>query len=285
MASNVKRERLQYVPSTYGAEPIQMDGRGVYVGTGGDLRGRKWEYTLGSRSLSAVARKAREVSVDAWFLDEEACDELRRAADRDIATGSPGELVLDGVWRQKAYITASDPGSVGRGWHSASLTAVLLDGVWRKAHDVFVERRADEVESDYLDMGYDCPYDLSPTSLPTRIDGAEFAESPIKLTVYGPAESPYIVIGDNRYQVDASVPAGSRLVIDGASWPRSITLVGPDGSEADLFSAGHRGTGQGGGEYVFEPLPAGTVDIQWPGSFAFTLTWYEEEGEWPWSSS
>lgn len=276
---------LSYTPSVYGAEPVQMAGPATFVGTGAALRGRKWEYTLGARGISAQARRAREVSVDAAFLDPAEADRLRRAADIDVSRGRPGTLTYGGEWTQAAYITAADPGTIRGRYHTATLTVVLLDGVWRRAHTVEVRPRTDGEASEFLDMGFDAPFDLSPSARQVSLATAQYAESPVKLVIYGPATNPYVIIGGNRYQVDVTVQAGARLVVDGASWPRTIELVGADGSRTDCFAAGHRGSGEGGGEYVFQPLPAGSPEVAWPGSFGFDIVWYEQEGEPPWSSS
>ena len=45
----------------------------------------------------------------------------------------------------------------------------------------------------------------------------------------------------------------------------------------------HSRRGQGGGEYIFQPASPGTHEVEWDRSFGFDLTWYEEEGEPPWS--
>ena len=62
-----------------------------------------------------------------------------------------------------------------------------------------------------------------------------------------------------------------------------MTIVNADGSTADAFPQARRGVGLGGGEYIFQPLPPGRHEIEWDGSFGLDLTWFEEEGEPPWS--
>ena len=64
---------------------------------------------------------------------------------------------------------------------------------------------------------------------------------------------------------------------------RIETIVNADGSTADAFPQARRGVGLDGGEYIFQPLPPGRHEIEWDGSFGIDLTWYEEEGEPPWS--
>lgn len=80
------------------------------------------------------------------------------------------------------------------------------------------------------------------------------------------------------------MPGGSRLIIDGSSFPKTIKLVGMYGETEDRFADGMRGEGAGSGSYCFEQLRPGTSSVAWDGSFGFTMTHYLEEGEPPWSS-
>ena len=60
-------------------------------------------------------------------------------------------------------------------------------------------------------------------------------------------------------------------------------FVNADGSAVDVFAKARRGDGLGGGEYIFQPVSPGDHEVEWDRSFGFDLTWYEEEGEPPWS--
>ena len=76
---------------------------------------------------------------------------------------------------------------------------------------------------------------------------------------------------------------GGYLVVDPLATPRSVTLVAADGSTTDAFAKARRGNGSGSGEYIFQPASPGVHEVEWDRSFGFDLTWYEEEGEPPWS--
>ena len=111
----------------------------------------------------------------------------------------------------------------------------------------------------------------------------EWGRAPLKFTIYGPAVNPAIRIDGNWYRVDLTISEGGYLVVDPLAVPRAVTLVNADGSTVDAFSKARRGEGLGGGEYIFQPASAGTHEVEWDKSFGFDLTWYEEEGEPPWS--
>lgn len=261
-----------------------LDGPGLRVGTANGLRGRKWTYSLGYRSASGISRDAREVEVDALFEDLSRADALRRAADRDVREGSPGAIEVDGAWTQRAMIVASEVQTVFCGFMAATLTVLLLDGSWRR--EVVESFRPQPPSADeWLNFPHGYPYNYggSQASASIKVEGS--GPAPARIVVYGPAPSVDIGIGGNRYKVGAEVPPGSLLEIDGASFPKTIRLVGEYGDVSDRFSAGERGLGEGSGDYVFQPLEPGAQAVSWDRSYGFDVHYFVEEGEPPWTSS
>lgn len=274
--------RLSYISGT-GAAEVCLDCRSALAGTAEGVRGREWGYSIGYRSIAAATRAARECSMSVTFLDLSVADELRRLADRDVAMATPGTLAVDG-WSQRAYITAAEPTSISRAHMAADLTVVLLDGVWRKGHTVaFEQLTATSGDGEFLDLPYDLPYDLGVPSTRRYVDVGEWGAAPLRFVVYGPCVNPAVRIDGNWYRVDVTVPDGGYLVVDPLATPRSVTLVAADGSTTDVFAKARRGNGLGSGEYVFQPASPGVHEVEWDRSFGFDITWYEEEGEPPWS--
>ena len=274
--------RLSYISGT-GAAEVCLDCRSALAGTAEGVRGREWGYSIGYRSIAGAARAARECSMSVTFLDLSVADELRRLADRDVAMATPGTLAVDG-WSQRAYITAADPSSISRAHMAAKLTVVLLDGVWRKGHTVAFELlTATAGDGEFLDLPYDLPYDLGVPATRKYLDVGSWGAAPLRFVVYGPCVNPAVRIDGNWYRVDVTVPDGGYLVVDPLATPRSVTMVAADGSTADAFAKARRGDGLGGGEYIFQPASPGVHEVEWDRSFGLDLTWYEEEGEPPWS--
>ena len=135
----------------------------------------------------------------------------------------------------------------------------------------------------YLDYSYDYEFDYSKRAIIASVTPSVLTPSAVYLVVYGPAINPYVIVGDNTYQVNVTVPAGGYLTVDGRD--KTIVLTLADGTVQNVFSSGVRGGGAGGGSYIFEKIPAGTSEVTYDGSFGFDLGWYEEEGEPPWSQS
>lgn len=261
-------------------QSVNLDGGGAWVGTAPALRGREWSYSLGAAGISSARRKAREVTVTAAFADPEKADLLRHLADRDVAGSTPGTLRA-GEWSQRAYITKCEPGTIFGGYHAAELTVVLLDGAWSRERTVSFGIVSD-AGGDGLDLPYDLVYDLGAPRPSSYVRAAEWGESPVKLTVYGPCESPTVRIGGNVYAVDCRVPSGGALTVDGVA--KTAAVSDGYGTVTDVFRYARRGTGKGGGSYAFQPLPPGTSRVEWDGTFAFDLTVCEQEGEPPWES-
>lgn len=149
--------------------------------------------------------------------------------------------------------------------------------------DSFEPLTAAAGDGEFLDLPYDLPYDLGVPSTRKYVDIAGWGAAPLRFVIYGPCVNPAIRIDGNWYRVDATVPDGGYMVVDPLATPRSVTVVGPDGSVTDAFAKARRGNGLGGGEYIFQPASPGTNEVEWDRSFGFDLTWYEEEGEPPWS--
>ena len=275
------RKRLVYIPGS-GAPEISLDGPLSWTqGGAAGLRGRAWNRTLGFRDLFNATRPAREVSV-VVFAAFGAADELRRAADADVAQKTPGTLLFDGAWRQKAYILESESTPHYNGV-ILELTIALMEGAWWAIQEKSFTVDAGTSTEDYLDYPFDYEYDFGAPASADSVDTGLLVPSPIRLTIFGPATNPYVVIGANRYQVNVTIPNGGYLVVDGMA--HTIRLVAQNGTVTDAFAQGERGSGQGGGNYIFEPIPAGETSVSWDRSFGFDLGWYDLEGEPPWSRS
>lgn len=272
-------ENLEYAPGI-GTSPIRLNGLSAVAGAAFGLRSREWGYDLGYRDLVNAMRPARTVSAD-LVSNYETANTLRRAADADVAARKPGTFVFRNEWRQRGYIFAAQPKKAKNGWLSTDLTIALLDGAWwRLVVKTFMMDTSGG--GDYLDYPHDYPFDYQ-ISTSAIITPSVLTPSDVYLVVYGPAVNPYIIVGGNRYQVNVSVPAGGYLVVDGRE--KTIMLTLADGTVQNVFSSGVRGSGAGGGSYIFEQIPAGTNEVTYDGSFGFDLGWYEEEGEPPWSLS
>ena len=271
---------LSYVCASTG-ETIPLEGPDIWAQTAEGLRGREWSYTLGYRSLTGVSRTAREAELDLTYVRcPEKVDSTRRLFDADVAAGTPGTFDADG-WTTRAYVVKAEPQTITPTMVETQLTVVLLDGVWRRETTTHHDPRTDAGSG--LDYPHDYPHDYGGMSILDTVANTSGMPQPIRLTIFGPCVNPYVIIGPNRYEVDVTIPASSRLEIDGTADARTVIMISDTGLRTNLFAKAVRGTGRGSGTYIFEPLPPGTSTISWAGGFEFDLTAIEERSEPPWT--
>lgn len=275
-------QTLKYVCGSTGDE-IGMSGPDIFAQTAEGIRGRSWSYDLGYRSLTGVTRAARETDLELTYLRcPEKADWTRRLFDADVAAGTPGMLDADG-WTTRAYVVKAEPQTITPVIIQQKLTVVLLDGIWRKAGE------SQHFWSDALTPGLDLdyPYDYPHDYLATVRDAVASnpmpTAMPFQMVIFGPVSNPQLTLGGNRYALDMDIPSGSYVTVTSIAGRRTIVMTAENGDETNVFDKGRRGTGLNGGEYIFQPIPAGDSIVQWSG-FGVDLTVYQEESEPPWSN-
>ena len=276
-------DKFEYRPATFGADVVNMDGDNGFVGTAEKVRSRVWARELGKSDLLSAARVAREVEVD-FKCDYSVADKLRECADADVLNMTPGTFVAQGEWHQRGYILESNVKGVHFGWLNTSLTVALLDGAWwRLRSQSFAPSSGPASDYGYLDYPMDFPYDYSQVANVAHAQVGGLLPCKPRIIFYGPVTDPYIIISGNRYQVTGSVPDGARVEIDGRA--KTVIKVLQDGTTTNEFANALRGSGEGGGEYIFQPIPAGDNSVTWDGTFGVDIGWYQEVSEPTWSQS
>lgn len=274
--------KLKYVSSR--GNTFELDVPEALVGTGTSLRGYKPGYTLGTRAISGITSNAQEVTLDLFIEGFELAEAMAQEFEFDFNNQMPGSLVYNGEWSQDVYVSKSEVQSVFHDQASVTLTVILLDGAWHKAHVKSFSVVHEDAQNDWLNLPTNFPYNLGITRPPKTLEVNSSSECPVKLTIYGSALQPRIVIGNNTYSFAITVPTSGRLVADGTRTRKSITLVTELGDVSDRFDVGSRGTGKGSGNYCFEPLKQGFQSVSWDGTFGFDLEWWETRGGLPWIS-
>lgn len=244
----------------YDAE-LAYDAESGYVGA---LRREPREYEL----PVAIEAKSEEAGLAAR-------ERLHAVLDADMLSGSPGRVEVGGyAMRAVPVRVARDHWWISDMLLEATVTLLAEDPVWtRELRWEWVPDRSPEAQAGSLDypMGY--PRDYSPNPAVREVDVDAPGPCPWRITVYGPAVDPYVVIGGNRHQVLASVPDGGLLVAD--SRDLSIVVRDVDGNETDAFDARIRGA-EGSGEDMWAPLQPGTSAVSWSNAFGWDLAAYVE---------
>ena len=93
------------------------------------------------------------------------------------------------------------------------------------------------------------------------------------MRIFGAAIKPYIIIGNNTYSVDVTVPEGARLEIN--SRTQTVEIIDDLGRVTNVYNARKLGR-KGSGSYIFEKIPVGYSVISWSNNFSFDLVLLEE---------
>lgn len=263
---------LRYAPGL-GGEPIGLDCKVVAAGAVPKLRSYSLDYDLGSFGVLSVVATARKVEVSVSARKAEA-DALVGALARDAQATSPGTLTLLG-WSQRCLVPEVDVSKVYKGHVTMDLTMLLLDGWWWRERSRYFPRGT---SSGGIDLPCDPPHDYGHDSGRAIVTNECDLSAPLAIKFWGPCVNPYILIGDNRHQVDAEVLTGSTLELDARTSRKSVVLTDVAGNQTNAFSGAVREQGA----QAFAPLPAGTSEVTWSGLFAFELCWLERRAVPPW---
>ena len=101
--------------------------------------------------------------------------------------------------------------------------------------------------------------------------------SPFRLSISGSCTNPAVTIGSHVYNVNVSVPSGSRLIIDSAE--KTIVLYDSQNNAQNVFAYQNHDADK----YVFEPIPVGDFTIRYQNIPEITLTLYEERSAPKWT--
>lgn len=107
----------------------------------------------------------------------------------------------------------------------------------------------------------------------------------LRIMFHGICDDPYVLVGGNRYMVDANANAGETIVIDPTRLREiggSVYKQGRYGYLENLFDKRGRGA-PGSGTYVFERIAAGSHRASWPQTMDVSIDVIEERGTPPWS--
>lgn len=186
------------------------------------------------------------------------CNELMAIGAIDRGRLTPGTLRC-GPYKAQGYITAVEFDASNDVYGlvtNAKLTIVMEDPTW-----TMEETR--DFPYDYMHIDHSWQAISNPGPLPC----------PPRITIYGFAENPTVRIGSNTYQVNTTVPIGSRLVIDSRS--KEVYEISRTGALTNKLDKRRRGA-KGEGAYVFEKVPVGRSLVTFDGSFGFDVTLIHE---------
>lgn len=276
------RKQMRYV--NHLGEELNLFGDGIYCNSG-ETADWEWSYQELNGGIASFNRSVREfpltmiVISDSDARGRELRNRLFATTEKDVLAKKPGAIHIDD-WYMRCYVRASRK---DRYWYTGEaadyeLTVISDDPVWIMEHRT---RFSKGDTAGGMNFPFNFPFNFgAPNAGTQQIENPGFVQSPVRITVYGPASHPSIVIGGNRYEVECEVPAGGRLVIDGIG--KTITLEDAYGRKENVFSKRRGIPCEGSGSYVFQRLSPGHQAVSWDGSFAWDAIVYEQSSERRW---
>lgn len=232
---------------------------------------------LGSK-LTRFFREAKEykIALSVWGDDMHATlNGMTDVFERDIFSQTPGKLFVNEEYLN-CYIIASNVGDwtlAGNGV-SVELTVMAEKPLW--------------IKEELLSYGTFTAGSATGFILPTAIPFGFTSNTGIRqlivdhhssvlaeISLFGPFVNPSFSIGEQIYQVNGTLLAGERFVIN--QLDKTVIKVTNSGEVINCFNLRSKTYS------VFEPIPAGENILTYSGEFAISINLFYERGEPQWS--
>ena len=256
---------------------------GVYLNYS-DLRDYSWNFDTINSRISRFYRgiTSRKIPLVVYCnSDAEAVaikNRLHELAEADVEARIPGKVFV-GDYYTSGYITASVKSNylIRNKYCKITLTLTSDDPAWyREQTTAFIPSEGSTIGiGSGTDYPYDYPYDYALSMKGRKIVCDSVGSSAFRLTIYGEATNPSVVIGGHTYTINGTIGKGETLLIDSLS--KTITLTTAFGNKINWFDK------RGRENYIFEPIPAGQNTVSWAGTFGFDLTVIEKRSEPKWT--
>lgn len=246
-------------PLFYGDADI-FNIKQAYKEIGGSIV--SFEYETTEMGLMAHVRGATQADIDR-IID---------VLTYDRRVGQAGTLYA-GQSFMRCYVAGTNVTN----WHQIEgmadieLTIVSDTPVWvRKVNIELGKHNGESIGAGNYPNNYKRNY-LYSAGTSQRLTNPFMLPAKCDITIPGACVSPYVIIGNNRYQVDVTVSAGQLLIIRGYG-KRDVIIRHNDGTERSVFANRVRGAGAN----VFAEIPVGNNVAAWSGSYNVDIAMYEE---------
>lgn len=238
-----------------------------------DLHEGEFSFKDAGGMIASTTRSSKDIKITVEVRTEPrnqgelTRDRLIDVFETDTAHGVDGKLYVNG-W----YITCRLKSvSEKKWWFDAgreSVDVVLhsASSIWVKEETLTfgLDKLADDESLHYKKFPHGYPYAYKRFVDQASISNNGAAPAPAIVRFYGRCTNPYVIVGENRYEVLATAADGERLEIDGVA--KTAKLIGRNGHATSVFSKLTTSL-IGGGAYPFEKVPIGKHNVSWPGTF------------------
>lgn len=232
---------------------------------------------LGSK-LSRFYREAREYTIQLSVWGADMHDTLNNMTDifeRDIFLKVPGRLQVNEDYLN-CYIIASEVGDwtlAGNGV-TVELTILAEKPLWIREELLSFGTFTSDSASGFI-LPTAIPFGLTSSAGIKQLIVDYHASVLAEISLFGPSVNPSFSIGSHLYQVNGTLLAGERFVIN--QLDKTVVKVTNSGEIINAFNLRSKTSS------VFEPIPAGENILTYSGDFAVSINLYYERGEPQWS--
>lgn len=259
---------------------IEFGGHSPFWVDGDTFRSYEYSYNESNGKISnfymGLKTYGFDVSIESNGVSEavELTEQLRKLSNYDIKAETPGTIKI-GEYQTEGYIIGLDYSSEGDddfyGFETGLSVQVAIENpIWYTEELVrFKPQVISPDSSEGLNYPFNYPYNYGARrNVYRRFYNDEVLSCPFRILIYGRAVDPYVRIGANLYQVNATIAQGGYLVID--SRKRKIYEIQRLGNRVEHIRNRLRGA-KGSGQYIFEEILSGYNDVMWDNTFGFDL--------------
>lgn len=259
---------------------IEFGGHSPFWVDGDTFRSYEYSYNESNGKISnfymGLKTYGFDVSIESNGVSEavELTEQLRKLSNYDIKAETPGTIKI-GEYQTEGYIIGLDYSSEGDddfyGFETGLSVQVAIENpIWYTEELVrFKPQVISPDSSEGLNYPFNYPYNYGARrNVYRRFYNDEVLSCPFRILIYGRAVDPYVRIGANLYQVNATIAQGGYLVID--SRKKKIYEIQRLGNRVEHIRNRLRGA-KGAGQYIFEEILSGYNDVMWDNTFGFDL--------------
>lgn len=252
------------------------------------LREYEWSYSTAVRPngmggvASSFQRPPREIALEvrqrgftrAQFLDQ--MNAFHAITEADKLAETPGKLYIEDEYL-RCYLAVKGAVHAPRlgNFATRSVSVLAVDPYWCTEQTI-VYNPASSVE-DTTGKKYNnrYPYRYGTGSGNTTINNTHYAESPAIITIYGACSNPSVTIAGVVRNVNVTLLASERLVIDQVE--HTIYTVNSSGTRTNIFNSRNKAYD------IFSPIPAGESPLVYSGDYKLTVTLVQQRSEPKWT--
>lgn len=273
-------DRVKYVNSI--GETLSFGENGIFINSN-DLRDWELSYDEEYGTVSNFRREPTEKSLPIilntsdYLEAQKIKNRLFEIFEKDVLLDTFGSMVINGYSLPCKIFSSKKEDYLYKGYYITTFKLVTHTSTWVKETEFIFKNQSNpelNIESDIMKQypfGYPYGYGSNVGSIKKVINDFIVPVN-FKMVIYGFADNPSIIIGDNVYKINRTIYQGESVEIN--SIDRTIKLIRPSSID-NIYDDGDI-------EYdIFKPIPIGETLVISEG-IDFKIYLIEERSEPKW---